>query len=270
MIKAFTGVPGSGKSLHAIKVICTWLKDGLNVIANFPIKIYQVKKNEGRYFYVPNELITVDYLMQFSQTVHEYEGEGQTLIVIDEAAVKFNSRTFLDEDRLGFLSFFAQHRHYGYEVILICQTLKQIDKQIRELTEIEVHHRKANNFWVYKWVPFTLFIAVERNLAIHAKNDSYYFTYSKYYGGLYDTFFEFDRKIVPEYSEALQNMILKSELLEDVPPGIPGAEVGRLVDGGLVGAPHRQTTPQADMVHAQVDYLFTDDDLEDILDIFED
>ena len=65
-------------------------------------------------------------------------------------------------------------------------------------------------------------------------------------------------------------MILKSELLEDVPPGIPGAEVGRLVDGGLVGAPHRQTTPQADMVHAQVDYLFTDDDLEDILDIFED
>lgn len=213
MIKVYTGTPGAGKSLHATKVICSWLEEGKNVIANFPMLVDKIKKNNGRFFYQPNEKITVPYLMQFAQTMHEERKEHQTLIVIDEASVKFNARTFMDEDRLDFLSFFAQHRHYGYEIIMITQNLHQIDRQIRDLSEIEVHHRNAKNFWVYKLIPFSLFIAIEKNLAVKDQNSSYFFTYSKYYGGLYDTFFEFNHKIVAEPTAVIQKQILESEII---------------------------------------------------------
>ncbi len=213
MLKIYTGVPGSGKSLHAIRLICAWLKAGKNVIANFPIRIDYVEKNHGHFFYQPNEKISVDYLLQFAQTMHREREEHQTLLVFDEASIKFNSRTFMDEDRLNFLSFFAQHRHYGYEVVMISQTVNQIDKQIRELSEIEVYHRKANNIWVYRWLPFALFISVERNTTAKIHNGHEYFLYSKYFGGLYDTFYEFNQKIVPEYSKTTQVQILKSELI---------------------------------------------------------
>lgn len=216
MIKCYTGVPGSGKSLHCCRLICVWLRSGKNVISNFPLRVDLVKKNCGHYFYLPNEKITVPLLMQFAQTMHIDKMEHQTLIVIDEASVKFNSRTFNDPDRLDFLSFFAQHRHYGFEVVLVTQNMKQLDRQIRDLIEIEVIHRNAKTYWLYKWLPFALFIAVEKNVAIKDKNSDEFFLYSKYYGGLYDTFHEFNPKIVPQLKKSVQDVIKASEL---IPPG---------------------------------------------------
>ena len=98
---------------------------------------------------------------------------------------------------------------------MICQNINQIDKQVRDLCEIELHHRHANNYWLYKWVPFPLFIAVEKNRSISDKNGSEFFIYNKYYGSLYDTFFEFNNKIVPEYSQTVQAIIYKSELVPE-------------------------------------------------------
>lgn len=213
MLKCYTGVPGSGKSLHACRNVVGWLEDGKNVIANFPVKVNLIKKNRGHFFYQPNEKITVPFLMQFAQTMHYERQEGQTLIVFDEASVKFNSRTFMDSDRLDFLSFFAQHRHYGYEIIMITQNLHQIDRQVRDLCEIEVHHRNARNYKMFRFFPLPLFIAVERNLSVKDKNSAYFFTYRRIYGDLYDTYFEFNHKIVPEYSAAVSNDILNSEII---------------------------------------------------------
>lgn len=211
--KCYTGTPGSGKSLHATRNISGWLEEGKNVIANFPIKVQNIKKNKGHFYYIPNDDITVPLLLQFSQTMHKPRQMGQTLIVIDEASVKFNSRTWNASDRLDFLSFFAQHRHYGFDIILIQQNLNQIDSQIRALVEIEIHHRHANNYWVYRWLPFQLFIAVEKNLAIKDKNSADFFTYSKKYGELYDTFFEFNPSLVNKPTETIQNQIITSEII---------------------------------------------------------
>lgn len=212
MIRIYTGTPGSGKSLHSIRLVCAYLKEGKNVISNFPIKIDQVKKCHGKYYFLSNDDITTQYLLQFCKTQHKPEVENQTLLIIDEASVKFNSRSFNAKDRLGFCSFFAQHRKYGFNVVLVCQNMRQIDRQIRDLIELEVKHRKLNTYSFWRILPFPLFVAIERNVSVNEKNEHEFFFYSKYYGGLYDTFFEFDSSIIPEYSTALSDLIEKSEI----------------------------------------------------------
>ena len=195
MIKIYTGTPGSGKSLHAIQKVLAYLREGRQVIANFPLKYDQLKKKHrnGKYFYVPNEDITIDYLYQFNNIYHQELGESQTLLIIDEASVKFNCRTSNDRDRLKFCTFFAQHRKFGFEVVLISQNMRQIDRQIRDLIEIEVVHRKLNNYSIFRILPFSYFVSVERNVAVKDINEHNFFFYSKYYGNLYDTFYDFTR-----------------------------------------------------------------------------
>lgn len=262
MIKCYTGTPGSGKSLHSIRLICLWLKEGLNVISNFPLKINEVEKNNGHYYYIPNEEMTVPVLMQFAKTMHEERKEHQTLIVVDEASVKFNSRTFMEADRLDFLSFFAQHRHYGYEIVLICQNMKQIDRQIRDLVEIEVIHRNAKNYWLYRWLPFALFISVEKNVVMKDKNNDEFFLYSKYYGSLYDTFYEFNKSIDIAPTEDIQAFILDSEQKTS---DRTVRQLSPLSGRGTLGGPPRQgddwRTEMADGLFYEdiIDELFGDD-----------
>lgn len=216
MIRIYTGTPGSGKSLHSIRLVCAYLQDGKNVISNFPLKVNAVKKMRGRFFYLDNDHISTDFLMQFSRTLHQPEVENQTLLIIDEASVKFNSRTFNAKDRLKFCSFFAQHRKYGYNIVLVCQNMRQIDRQIRDQIELEVKHRKLNTYAFWRILPFPLFVAIERNVGINDKNDHEFFLYSRKYGAMYDTFFEFDSTLVPELTEAIQNQINEAEIKQCV------------------------------------------------------
>lgn len=222
MIRCYTGVPGSGKSLHSIRKILDFLKAGKNVIANFPLKINELddEKYTGRYFYVPNEKITVDYLYQFYTMYHEDDEENQTLLMIDEASVKFNCRGFMDRDRLTFCSFFAQHRKFGYSIVLVCQNLRQIDRQIRDLVELEVIHRKLNNYSYYRILPFPLFVAIEKNLALKEKNEHEFFLYSRKIGRLYDTFYDFTRVDKFVGNEELEKLVNDSEIIRDEPDDI--------------------------------------------------
>lgn len=218
MIKAYTGVPGSGKSLHATRLICAYLKAGKYVIANFPFKIDLLDEDDytGRFFFIPNHLLTVDILYQFHAMYLEDGIENQCLLMIDEAHEKFNCRTYNQPDRLGFNSYFTHHRKSGYSIVLITQNLRQIDRQIRDLIEIEVLHRKLNNYSIWSILPFPLFIAIERNLTISGKkqqkNNSEFFLYSKKYGALYDTFFDFSRKEKFEPTPILNQQVLEAEI----------------------------------------------------------
>ncbi|MEG0075222.1 MAG: zonular occludens toxin domain-containing protein, partial [Eubacterium sp.] len=198
----------------SIRKILAYLKAGKNVIANFPLKVNAIKiKNfKGRYFYVPNDKITVDYLYQFAQMYHDQELENQTLIMIDEASVKFNCRTYNNADRLAFCSFFAQHRKFGFDIILVCQNLRQIDRQIRDLIELDVIHRKLNNYSFYRLLPFPLFVAIEKNIVVKQKNDYEFFMYSRKIGNLYDTFYDFTRTKDFEGSDKLLESVIASEI----------------------------------------------------------
>lgn len=149
MIRLFSGTPRSGKSLHAAYELIDWILDGHDVIANFPIdKLYFKRKPNGRFFYWDNAKFTPERLKLFAETRHIPFKEQQTLVVIDECGRFFNPRLWKDTSRMSWLTFFAQHGKLGYDIILIAQMDKQIDKQVLGLIEEEHKHRAVKN---YKW-----------------------------------------------------------------------------------------------------------------------
>lgn len=146
-ILLYSGTPGSYKSYHAVQYSLNWLKQGKNLITNFPL-IYQkrIKKIKGIYEQVDNMQLTVDYLVNFAIKHHKKGVKAQTLIIVDEASIKFNSREFNNKDRMEWVKFLANHRHFNFDVILIAQQDRMIDRQIRSLIETECKHRALKNY----------------------------------------------------------------------------------------------------------------------------
>ena len=199
MISLYTGTPGSGKSLHTARDVITWLKmKKKNVIANFAINEGVLKtgffnKNLGSFTYIQNSDFTVDKLIDYSLKNHIKGKEKQTLLCIDECQTFFNPREFARKDRLEWNNFFSQHRKLGYEVILITQTDRLIDRQIRALVEYEVKHRKVNNFKFGKLSPVPLFCSVYYWYGVRERLGCEFFTYRKKLGSLYDSYKMFEK-----------------------------------------------------------------------------
>lgn len=163
MITMYTGTPGSGKSYNACRRIFWRLKkkNHNQVIANFAVnrEYFEKYKFSGQFYHFWPEKLNVPNLIEFAETMHEPKKESQTLLVFDEASLIFNAREWAkDGDRKEWLSFFAQHRKFGYEIIFICQDDRQLDRQIRSLVEYEKIHRKVSNYKLLKYLPFTLFV----------------------------------------------------------------------------------------------------------------
>ena len=214
MIYLYSGTPGSGKSLHVAHDIVSKLSRGQRVIANFPINEKLISRNflgnllkkDGKYFnkkigdfvYKDNSDLTVDFLVRYAQTHHRKGKEGQTLLVIDECSVLFNPREYMKSDRLKWIKFFQMHRHLGYNVILISQTDRLIDRQIRTFIEYDVKHRKANNYgsigFIFTVLRLPLFIAVTYWYGVREKCGVDFFTYRKKYSRIYDSFVAFDKQ----------------------------------------------------------------------------
>jgi len=213
MIWLYSGTPGSGKSLHMGKEILSYLKRGKNVIGNFPVfdDIFyksvikgkkgfpflrigkSKKKSMGQFSWLKNEDFTVQRLVKYSQNYHKSNEENQTLICIDECQCMFNPREFMKADRLNWNNFMAQHRKLGFNIILVTQNDRLLDRQIRGLVEYEIKHRKINNYGIGAFLPIKTFIAIEYWYGVRQKIGSEFFTYKKVYGEkLYDSFRIFD------------------------------------------------------------------------------
>lgn len=204
MIYFYSGTPGSGKSLHVARDIYYRLnrnKKYPNVICNFMINEKMIKNKKANFIYKDNDDLTVEFLVEYAISNHKIGQENQTLVVVDEASVIWNSRTWQQKDskhnRMDWLKFFVQHRKLGYNFIIISQTDRQIDRQIRSLFEYEVIHRKLNNFKIGKFLPFSTFIAVTYWYGVNEKLNSEFFTYKKKWGNFYDSYgtFELDETI---------------------------------------------------------------------------
>ena len=151
MITLYSGTPGSGKSLHAAREAEAQLKmRKRTIIANFPLNMDMItkkgKRKTGKFIYLKNSELTSAYLIDYAKKNHTFGKENQTVVMIDEAGIMFNSRDYASWDRKGWINFMMTHRHYGYNVILMAQVDRLIDRQIRAFIEFEVKHRKANNF----------------------------------------------------------------------------------------------------------------------------
>ena len=143
MIKLFSGTPGSGKTLHAVHVMDWYNRRGKPVVSNFPLNVQYVKRPE--LIVLPDDKIIPQMLIDYSR--YWFQGkrvrEGEILLVLDEAQLIFNARDW--QFNRPWISFFTQHRKYGYDVIKISQYDRMIERQIRSLIEYEEKHLKVSN-----------------------------------------------------------------------------------------------------------------------------
>ena len=226
MIMLYSGTPGSGKSLHAAKTIVEWSKRGKGVICNFPVNLTHIKRVKTKPVYMDNSEITVKALTDYAKRNHVVGKESQTLVVIDEAQVLYNSRSYIAKNRTEWCTFFSQHRHYGFDFILIAQFDRMLDRQIRCLIETEYKHRKLNNYGIggtilqLATLNSAWFICIEYWYGGNKlKLGSEIFKYRKTYGEVYDTFAIFDEG----------SQLETEKFQENLPPAAPQK---KLIDNG--------------------------------------
>lgn len=195
MIYLYSGTPGSGKSLHCARTIYYKLMQNKPVICNFEINTNKVKHAEC-FHYIDNSDLSPDKLIEFSRDYFagKKSRESQLLFVVDECQMMFNARTWDKADRDGWNKFFQMHRHFGYDVILIAQFDRMLDRQIRSLIEYEYVHRKVTNFgWKGVLVSLLmlspkLFVSVKVWYPMKEKVGSEFFRAKKKFYSLYDTY----------------------------------------------------------------------------------
>lgn len=194
----FSGTPGSGKSYIAATKIYNRIKWGYNCIGNFPInyEVFGKKKKIGNYCYLNNQEMTVDALMNYAKLFHKPNRESQTLIVIDECGAMFNCRQWDNKERMAWLIFFQQHRKFGFDILLISQHDRLIDRQIRANIETEYKCRSLSNYnWFGKILALLAggryFVCVEVWYGTKLKVGQQFFRLNKRIAKIYDTFQRF-------------------------------------------------------------------------------
>lgn len=136
MIIVYSGIVGSGKTL---KAVCDMLK---------------YKKANGMVF--ANQYVKDTYKLPVNWYDFRYQ-EG-SLLIIDEAQLKYNCRGYTDKQRLEvdkkILAYLTMCRHYGVDILFITQSLSRLDVQIRELATVV--YRFKRTFKIY-WLDLKKF-----------------------------------------------------------------------------------------------------------------
>lgn len=173
---------------HAI----TDLKYGRNVISNFPMDFSPIKlKKRGLFEYWSNDKITPENLLKFAKEHHKKGYNAQTVVIIDEASTMFNSRDFGRADRLQWINFFANHRHFNFDFILVTQSDKMLDKQIRGLIEQEIRHRAVANYnfftFIFSKIVKGVYATVEYWYPCRMRNGGSFHKFDRKKASCYDT-----------------------------------------------------------------------------------
>lgn len=122
-ITFIAGEIGAGKSTFAVKMARRYLKAGWNVYSTDYIKdCYKLDVND------------LNTLM----------AKPNSLLIIDEASLKMNSRQFA-QIKLSLIEYFKLSRHCKNKIIMISQTFGDTDKQIRDLSTHVYFVRKILN-----------------------------------------------------------------------------------------------------------------------------
>lgn len=228
MVILYSGTPGSGKSCHQAEDIREFLNyEHGCIIANYAIDESKFKgafKRGAIFVSTDNEDLTPEHLIQFSKMYfkkHKFK-EGAIRLYIDECQIMFNNREWDAKGRKKWISFFTQHRKYGYDIYLISQFDRMIDRQIRSLIEYEVKHRRLSNAGA-KGILLDLFFGGRSYLAVkywypmHEKlGVSVHHIRKKYYS-LYDSYKDFGEPS-PEGGTFLESTIPEGDKLQ---PGDP-------------------------------------------------
>lgn len=200
MITLYSGTPGSGKSLHASENLLRCINlHKKRVVCNYEIDVSRLKYPNLFTSFDNSEIVDPEPLYKISEEffIDKKRKEGQIVLFLDECQLLFNSRDFNAKNRMKWLSFFSQHRKLGYDVVLMAQFDRMIDRQIRSLIEYQVIHRKVSNFGLFGKILSlfflgNLFVAVCQWYPLKQVVSSEFFIARKKYYSLYDTFATFD------------------------------------------------------------------------------
>ncbi|WP_138974016.1 zonular occludens toxin domain-containing protein [Patulibacter medicamentivorans] len=170
------GPPGSGKSFSCVRRIAAALDAGIPVATNIALsdgwEERLAKANPFRRV-IPGR--TTAYARSYPRRFHSSADitelmsirlkgskEGRGVMVLDEAHVWLNARSWKDSDRNTYLRFFSAHRHLGWDIYLITQRAESIDAQIRALAEYRIFLRNLKRVKVAGMpiFPMNLFVAI--------------------------------------------------------------------------------------------------------------
>ena len=153
MIIGFAGTPGSGKTYEAVKKILDNLRMGRVVYTNIdgifdPECQEMIKVVCGlsdlalvrllRPIVSPDEK---DPIFNFWMHI-----EPGCLVVLDEIHKWFSNRDWQKEENKQFGYWASTHRHNGFDVVLITQSMERVDAAVRSLLEWTYVFRKVNFF----------------------------------------------------------------------------------------------------------------------------
>lgn len=240
----YTGTPGSGKTLHVAHEISEWLRAGKKVIStvnidtdlcflnpfqkwyvnHFKKKPKKIKRNKkaDNFYYIPIEEITPDFLYEFAAKHHVFGKEHQTIVFFDECVAIF-SPTVLAEEKDGITKwnawdkFFRLHRHIGFDLVLIPQSRRLIQRKVIEYCEFEVKHYNRKNQGFLGWL-FSFFVGGSlfswsicwRGTGEKPFEQRFY-TYKPLYGLMYNSYCMFDSTLQPfkeaERKKQIQKLI---------------------------------------------------------------
>lgn len=203
MIELVTGKPGAGKSYYSVRAIHQALERGQLVATNvelsegwaanmarangfrrlIPGRVRKVEQRYARSVYVTADLAEIGRLRlagcgrcKTCKAGKVCAKEGRGLLVLDEAHMWLNARTWDQDDagrglgrdaavrqRLAIVRLFTQHRKLGWNVVLITQDEANLDTQVRRNFEYHTHLKNLRRFRVaglVPLVPFNLFVAI--------------------------------------------------------------------------------------------------------------
>lgn len=147
MIIAFTGLPGGGKSCAAVARILDNLKLGKRVYTN----IEGLDQDEQRQ-YIKVYCDLDDYHLD-KNLIFMSEGEStrffefakeNSLIVLDEAHLLFSNREWDTKKNNEFAKWASTHRHHGFNVLIITQSIEKIEKHVRSLIQWNYVYKKID------------------------------------------------------------------------------------------------------------------------------
>jgi len=146
MIELYEGVPGSGKSYNCVKdKFLPWLRHGRRLYVYVDgIYLDRLAAFEGKDEAELNKQITC-----WSESADVLSGllnlQPGSAVIIDECQTLFRSQTRVDPEVLRLLEV---HRHYGLDLVLMCQDYRQMTQSVTRLVEVTTKFRRLDRIGI--------------------------------------------------------------------------------------------------------------------------
>jgi len=143
MIELYEGVPGSGKTYHAIaERLLPWVRNGRRLYVY--VRGFHLDRLAA-FTGLPLEDLEKQITLLWPDeskvmALHEYV-EPNSAVFIDEAQTVFRALQRVNSSLLRWLE---THRHYGVDVLMTCQDYRQMTAAVTRLVEVTTKFRRLD------------------------------------------------------------------------------------------------------------------------------